>query len=75
MAEKQSVIRMSSLIEVSSKPTHQYMMLLYPKKRREKLTKKRQSEISKAYPAGMGNTYGIDHLTIGEATHSSDESE
>ena len=39
------------------------------------MTKKRKSEIAKAYTAGVVNTYGIDHLTIGEAIHSSDESE
>ena len=36
----------------------------------EKLTKKRKSESAKADPEGVKNTYDIDHLKIGEATHS-----
>ena len=45
------------------------------KKKERKLTKKRKSESAKADPAGMDNTYGIDHLTIGESSHDSDDYE
>ena len=73
MAGKQSVIRPPSLTAASSKTTSYIMMLLLPRKRRKKLTKKRKSEIAKAYPVGMVNTYGIEYLTIGEATYRSDD--
>ena len=46
-----------------------------PKKNKvKKLTKKCNSESAKADQSGMENTYGIDHLTICEGTHGSDES-
>ena len=45
------------------------------KKKKKKKTKNRKSGIAKAEIAGVENTYGIDHLTIGEATNGSDESE
>ena len=44
------------------------------KKKGKKLTKKRKNESTKADQEGVENTYGIDHLTIGEATHGLDES-
>ena len=50
------------------------MVLLHPIKRRKKLTKNCKSESTKADPAGVENTYGIDHLTIGESTHGLDDS-
>ena len=37
--------------------------------------KKLKSERGKAYPAGVQNDYGIDHLTIGETPHVSNDSE
>ena len=41
-----------------------------PKKNKvKKLTKNWKSESAKADPSGMENTYGVYHLTIGEATH------
>ena len=46
-----------------------------PKKNRKKLNKNCKSERGEADPSGMGNTYGIDHLTIFQATHSLDDSE
>ena len=44
------------------------------KNKREKLAKKRKSEISKADPEECENTYGIYHFKIGEAKHDSNES-
>ena len=41
------------------------------KKRREKTGKKAKSEIAKLDPEDFGNTYGIDHLKMGEAKHNS----
>ena len=45
-----------------------------PKKTSEKMIKKGQSESAKADTEGVENTYGIDHLTVGEATHGSNDS-
>ena len=39
------------------------------------MTKMCKSESAKADPVGVGNTHGVDHLTIGEATHGLDDSE
>ena len=44
------------------------------KKRKEKLAKRRNSESAKLDPEDCENTYGIDHLKIGEATHDLDDS-
>ena len=38
------------------------------------MAKNSKSESVKAYPEDVGNTYGIDHLKIGEAKHGSNES-
>ena len=46
-----------------------------PREKKEKLAKTRKTESAKAEPEDFGNTYGIDHLKIGEAKHDSDESE
>ena len=46
-----------------------------PKKKKEKLTKKHKSASAKADPKDCENTYGIDHLKIGEANHDSDDPE
>ena len=46
------------------------MVILFPR-RRKKLVKKRKSESAKADPKDCENTYGIDCLKIGEATHDS----
>ena len=45
------------------------------KKKRGKLTKNCKSESAKSDPEYVENTYGIEHLTIGEATHGLDEPE
>ena len=45
-----------------------------PKKKKEKLVKKRKSESAKADPKDCENTYGIEHFKIGEATHDSNDS-
>ena len=46
-------------------------MILFPLKRSKKLAKHCKSEIAKADPEDIGNTYGIDHLKIGEVKHDS----
>ena len=38
------------------------------------MAKKRKSESAKADPEDCENTYGIDHLKIGEANHDLDDS-
>ena len=43
-----------------------------PKKNKGGVAKKRKSGSAKADPEDFGNTYGIDHLKIGEAKHDSD---
>ena len=44
------------------------------KKKGKKLTKKRKNESAKSDPAGVVNTNGIDHFTMSEATHGTDDS-
>ena len=45
-----------------------------PKIKKGGVAKKRKSEIAKADPEDFGNTYGIDHIKIGEAKHDSGDS-
>ena len=51
------------------------MVILFPRKKKIKLAKKRKSESAMADPEDCENTDGIDHLKIGEAKHDSDDSE
>ena len=50
------------------------MVILFPRKRRIKLAKTHKTEIAKVEPEDFGNTYGIEHLKIGEAKHDLDDS-
>ena len=45
------------------------IVILLPRKRRKKKVKNYNSESAKAYPKDYADTYGIDHIKIGEATH------
>ena len=58
---------------MSRKPIYWNTMLLLPRKREGKLTKNCKSESAKSDPEYVENTYGIEHLTIGEATHGLDD--
>ena len=73
-AEKQSVVSLSGFMELSKKPTSWSMIILFLRKIRGELGKKYKSESAKSDPEDIGNTYGIDHLKIGEANHNLDGS-
>ena len=71
---KQSVVSLSSLKAASSRLTSWNIVIIFQIKRRFKIVKKSNSESTKADPKDWENTYGIDHLKIGEATPNSDDS-
>ena len=74
LAAKQRVVSQLILTISSRKPTAWRVMSLFPRKRRGGVAKKRKSETTKAGSEDVGNTYGIDHLKIGETKHDSDKS-
>ena len=66
---------MVSLLSLMAASTTSWMMMiLFSRKRRGEMAKNSKSESVKAYPEDVVNTYGIDHLKIGEAKHGSNES-
>ena len=66
---KQSVVSPLSSTTESRKPPSWSMMIPFPRK------KDLKSKSAKSDTEDVGNTYGIDHLNIGEDKHDSDDSE
>ena len=74
-AAKQIVEILSSLTAASRMLASWSMVILFPRKIRGQTSQKRKSEIAKVDIKDCENTYGIDHLKIGDATHDYDYSE
>ena len=72
---KQGVASLSDTSSASRRPTSWSMVILSSRKIRKNKAKERNIEISKVDTEDHENTYGIDHLKIGEAKHDLDDFE